>query len=63
MTSATRSRVAIERTSSAFNRKQVKGMTNILVVDDSAVDRRVVGGLLEQRAIFTSRTQRTVRPR
>ena len=27
-------------------------MTNILVVDDSAVDRRVVGGLLEQRADF-----------
>lgn len=27
-------------------------MTNILVVDDSAVDRRVVGGLLDQRADF-----------
>jgi CheY-like chemotaxis protein len=27
-------------------------MTNILVVDDSAVDRRIVGGLLEQRADF-----------
>jgi CheY-like chemotaxis protein len=27
-------------------------MTNILVVDDSAVDRRIVGGLLEQRSDF-----------
>ena len=27
-------------------------MTNVLVVDDSAVDRRIVGGLLEQRADF-----------
>jgi CheY-like chemotaxis protein len=27
-------------------------MTNILVVDDSAVDRRIVGGLLEQRPDF-----------
>jgi CheY-like chemotaxis protein len=30
----------------------VTGMTNILVVDDSAVDRRIVGGLLEQRPDF-----------
>ena len=27
-------------------------MTNILVVDDSFVDRRIVGGLLEQRPDF-----------
>ena len=27
-------------------------MTNILVVDDSFVDRRIVGGLLEQRSDF-----------
>lgn len=33
-------------------RNLVTGMTNILVVDDSAVDRRIVGGLLEQRTDF-----------
>jgi CheY-like chemotaxis protein len=30
----------------------VNGMTNILVVDDSAVDRRIVGGLLERHPGF-----------
>lgn len=34
-------------------RKQVSGMTNILVVDDSAVDRVLVGGLLEQRQDYS----------
>jgi len=31
----------------------VSSMTNILVVDDSAVDRTIVGGLLEQRPDYT----------
>ena len=43
---------AAARLLSEGNYKQVNVMTSILVVDDSATDRRMVGGLLERHPDF-----------